>query len=430
MLLLAPFVHHVDDDYCFRNNIFSFKSTSDYVYFWWNNWSGRWAGSLAKYYYFSEIGPTPRPWLVPLLLLSTTCSVFLIIRALYGTTASSYAASFVAASFFLLTMSQPKYQIYWATAGLEYTIGYLFLGIFLYCCRRISEVRDKAQLSAFVTLAMLFTFLASGFSEFQALVPPLVLGGILLNVSYRKGVWTLLFATSVIATSVNLFAPGNRARKAGSEIEIAFLDILGDTILYGLRFVVFIYAVLLLITLHPWVYQRVTALGKQAARNLTARGIRAVAIAVITYPFFICGVVSWAQGAVATGRTINLALLLCITTWPLVYWALKSSFAKKIKDTRSGIQIGFSCLGLAIVLSVNLPDYAGDLLTGRAARAFEVHKQHDLLLERAASGADVLLPAINNPPKSIPSSLVSDNPDNWINRCLAKSYNVNSVRTK
>ena len=430
ILLLAPFVHHVDDDYCFRNDIVSFKSASDYVYFWWNNWSGRWAGSLAKYYYFSGIGPTPRPWLVPLLLLSITFSVFLIIRALYGTTASSDAAGFLAASFFLLTMSQPKYQIYWATAGFEYTIGYLFLGIFLYCCRRISEARDKSQLYAFVTLALLFSFVASGFSEFQALIPPLVLGGILLNVSYRKGVWALLFATSVIATSVNLFAPGNMGRKAGSEIEIAFLDILGDTILYGLRFVVFIYAVLLLVTFHPWVSQRVTALGKQSAHYLTARGVRAVAISVITYPFVICGVVSWAQGAVAAGRTINLALLLCITTWPLVYWTLKSSFVKKIKDTRIYIKIGLSCLGLATALSVNLPDYAGDLLTGRAARAFEVHKQHDLLLERAASATDVLLPVIDNPPKSIPSSLVSDNPDNWVNRCLARFYNVNSVRTK
>ena len=87
-----------------------------------------------------------------------------------------------------------------------------------------------------------------------------------------------------------------------------------------------------------------------------------------------------------------------------------------------------SVLGLAVVLTMNLPGYIGDLATGRAATAMEIAHIRDRLLEEAPDNAEVLLPPIPDPPKSLMINHITTDPENWINGCSSLAWKVKSVR--
>ena len=429
LLALSQYLFPVDDDYCFFADVKKYETPWEYLVFWYQNWAGRWLATLIRYFYYSE-NPLATPlWLGPILLVCAVGGSLLVSKAIYGVKAYSSGASFFTAVVFILLMSQPRYQIFWAPAGFDYTVGYLILGFFLVSCRSAVKAIGWPQSYAFLASAYLFGILASGFSELQALIPPAVAFGVFLSVQNNRARWAVLTISCSIAASVNLFAPGAQARKLEIGLTGGIGDILRDVTLYGTRFIIVAYLPLLLITLLPGIRLRVVALGEWANETLTGRGCWFIVIAVVLFPVFTFGLISWAQGAVATGRTTNLAFLLCIATWPIVFFKVKDVFSRTISLKRP-VRNSLGRLGIVFLLAVNLPYYVQDLMLGRAKAALENFHQNDTLIKNSARGQKILWEPLGKSPKSIPTNLVSENKDYWVNRCIAKAYSVGSVRLK
>lgn len=427
LLALSRYLFPVDDDYCFSADVENYETAWQYLVFWYQNWAGRWLATLFRYFYYSE-SPLATPlWLGPILLACAVGGSLLIAKAIYGVKAYSSGASFFTAVVFILLMSQPRYQIFWAPAGFDYTVGYLILGFFLVSCRSAAKAIDTPQIYAFLASAYLFGILASGFSELQALIPPIVAFGVFLSVQNNRLRWAVLTISCAIAASVNLFAPGAQVRKLEIGVTGGLGDVLRDVSLYGSRFLIVAYLPLLLITLLPQVRLRVVALGEWANETLTGRGCWLIVIAVVLFPVFTFGLISWAQGAVATGRTTNLALLFCIATWPILFYKAKQVFKRAIPLKRLVRNI-LGMLGIVSLLAVNLPHYVQDLMLGRARSALENFHQNVLLINNSGPEQMILWEPLGRSPKSIPTNLVSANEDYWVNRCIAKAYSVESVR--
>ena len=426
LLLLSQYLFPVDDDYCFFVDIKNYETSWDYLVFWYQNWAGRWLATLLRYFYYSEgLLETPL-WLGPTLLFCAVGGALFISNAIYGVKAFSSGAGVFTAVIFILLMSQPRYQIFWAPAGFDYTVGYLILGCFLVCCRNAVIAKNRQQGYIFIAGAYLFGILASGFSELQALIPPAIAFGVFLLVQNNRFRWAGLTISCSIAASVNLFSPGAAARK----LEIGFTggigDIFRDVALYGTRFLIVAYLPLLLITFLPQVRVGVIELGEWANKTLTGRGCWLIAISVISFPLFCFGLISWAQGAVATGRTTNLSLLLCIATWPIIFFKVQEVFKIKI-PLKSPMCNSLGILGIVFLLAVNLPYYAQDLMLGGARSALENFHQNESSIKDSGRGQTIVWVPLVRSPKSIPTSLVSENKNYWVNKCIAKAYSVKSV---
>ena len=158
------------------------------------------------------------------------------------------------------------------------------------------------------------------------------------------------------------------------------------------------------------------------------RGARLLAFSVVTYPFLVFAVISLSQDAVASGRTINMARLLGIATWPIVLVVARHRYSWHRFTITPVIRNTLSALGFAVVLTLNLPGYIGDLATGRAVSAMEIAHMRDSLLEEAPDDAEVLLPPIPDPPRSIFINHITIDPENWVNRCTALAWQVKTVR--
>ena len=427
LLGLSQYLFPVDDDYCFFADVKNYETFWDYSVFWYQNWAGRWLATLLRYFYYSESSLATAFWVGPLLLFSAVGGALLVTKSIYGVKTFSSGVGVFTAVVFILLMSQPRYQIFWVPAGFDYTVGYLILGFFLVSCRNVASAVDRSQRYAWLASAFLFGILASGFSELQALIPPIVAFGVFLSVQKHRLLWAVLTISCSIAASANLLSPGAQARKLEIGVTGALGDVLRDVSLYGTRFFIVTFLPLLLITLLPQVRRRVVELGEWANETLTERGCRFVVIGVVLFPVFTFGLISWAQGAVATGRTTNLALLFCIATWPILFFEAKQVFKIAIPLKRLVRNI-LGMLGIVSLLAVNLPHYVQDLMLGRARSALENFHQNVLLINNSAPEQIILWEPLGRSPKSIPTNLVSANKDYWVNRCIAKAYAVESVR--
>jgi len=427
ILGLSRYLFPVDDDFCFFSDVRHYESASEYLAFWYQNWAGRWLATLLRYFYYAESSLTTPIWLGPLLLSSAIGGAFLISTAIYGVKAFSSGIGFFIAVVFLLLMSQPRYQLFWAPAGFDYTVGYVVLGAFLASCRGAITGAGGVQGYAFLSGALLFGILATGFSELQALIPPAVAFGLLLLAKDNRLRWGFLTISCSVAASLNLLAPGAQVRKAELGLTVGAGDVLRDMALYGSRFFIITYLPLMLITLIPMFREKVIDLGEMANEALTSRGCWLIVTLVVLFPVFTFGLISWAQGAVATGRTTNLALLLCLATWPIIFFKAKEVIKRTFPINRL-LRNSLGILGIVSVLAVNLPYYLRDLTLGRAEAALKNFYQNDSSIKDSELGQAVIWEPLNEPPKSIPTNLVSEDNKYWVNRCIARAYSVKTVQ--
>ena len=230
ILHLSTYVFHADDDFCFIHDIRNSQGLNDYLYFWWSQWSGRWFGTLARYIYYTLVGFTASAWIVPIFLGSIIVGTVFSVRALYGQGSNVIAMGLVAAIVFLLGMSHPENMLFWAPAGFDYTIGYLFLGLFGYCLAKIGENKDL-NCWPYVFMGSVSAVFACGLSEIQALLPPAITLCLVLlaPVRYRG------LVAAVLGAALNLLAPGPQLRQSTSGIDIELLHIVRNSLLYGFR---------------------------------------------------------------------------------------------------------------------------------------------------------------------------------------------------
>jgi hypothetical protein len=425
--MLAPYIVPVDDDYCFVAYVRDKESFLDFFLYWETTWSGRWLGTTIRYFYFNHVGTEASPWLVPTLLISILLGTIFLTRGLYGKGRNSLIAGLLATSIFFLVMGKPAEMLYWPTAAFVYTIGYLPFGLFIFCCAAIGEKKGKSD-SGFVLLGALSALMATGVSEIQSVVLPVVGVALLFCATAKYRGWWVVGTAAFVGLGFNVLVPGGHERKLRGGVDFDLLDVTSDMVVYGLRFVIPLYLILVLVTLHPSIRQWIAELGEQGIRRITRRGAHFLTFSVFTYPFLVYAVISLSQGAVASGRTINLALFLCITTWPIVLIVVKDRWSWHRLSIPFLIRNVLSALGFVAVLTMNLPGYISDLVTGRAADAMEIAHTRDHLLENAPNYTQVLLPPIPDPPRSIMINQITTDPENWINVCTALAWKVKSVR--
>ena len=169
-------------------------------------------------------------------------------------------------------------------------------------------------------------------------------------------------------------------------------------------------------------------MGKLARRRLGQRGANISTIAIVLFPMFIAALITWAQGAVATGRTTNIALLLCIMTSPLVFQVTKIYIPQRLSIKSVRLRYGLAVVDVLGFLSVNVPAYVGDIFIGRTKQAHALSQLHFDRLSAGTPSTDITLPPYVNPPKRLHFNFMSVDPSNWVNMCIAKAWQVKPVR--
>ena len=426
-LWLFQFVYPVDDDYCYIRDIRNSEGLFDYVNFWWSNWSGRWVGAVLRYFYFINFG-FQTSWLLPVgLLFSVVSCCMLITRGLYGKGITGLTAGLLAGIIFFLTVGSPGNLFFWVAAGFTYTVGYLFLGLMFYCCTRVIESKGN-QNQIFIVVGCVSAFVACGFSEVQAIVPPIFCIVLAFSCIARIRAWAFITIAAFLGITLNLFAPGPHARRDAVGTNIELFELFSGAFLYGLRLLIPTLLVLGLITCHPTVRGYVSYLGREAIERLSLSRARILTIAVLTYPFIISAALFWSIESGGPARARSFALLLLIASWPIIFEVIRwPSWFKKFPSIRWG-QILTSIFGILILLSINMPDYIQDAFGGRASHAAEISRQRSDILEAANPNTDVVVPPFKDPPKTIPITQISPDTQGWVNICVADAYTVRSVK--
>jgi len=424
MISLAPYVTHTDDDFCFLRDIRSQDRLIDYLRFWWNNWSGRWAGTLMRFMYFSQVGFQAASWLAIVLMICAASACLAIGRSLYGPGSYGIGAGLAAATLFFL-VSGPE-MFYWAAAGFDYTAGYLFIGLLVWCCAIVAE-NSPSRRWLVAGAGAVCGVVACGFSEIQAIVPPAMAGGFLWFRSRRRVESWVIFLSASAGAAINLLAPGARRRRDDLEFELELAGWLVDTLVYGLRLVLPTVLILVLLSNHPRIWADIIALGSIARERLGEIGSRALALGVLGYPFAVSASVSWSLTAAGPGRTRNFALLALIVCWPVVLVALLRGLAW-LPTLRARVRGTMTAVGLLVVLSMNIPGYVQDRFAGRAARAMSVAVEQERILSQTPRSGEALLPFVTDVPHAIQINHISENPSDWVNVCIAGAWQVGSVK--
>lgn len=403
------------------------------------NWNGR---------YFSNVLVGKGPlilgldalWLyrsVPVaLLLLTGVAAFALIRSMtrQGLNArEQVVGALVFLSLFVQGMPDLGEGFYWYTGAVTYQFGNV---LFLFHLARL--VRDcSSGGSGFlrsVVDALLITAII-GSSEVHMVLMVALHGAIVLlrhaPLASPARRWWKFFLVLVCA-SVVVFAPGNAVRSAlfaGSHdvLHSAWWGFL-QTGRFALTWATD--PALLLCSAFYLPLSRRLATTEQRFAN--AFGLRPwmTSTALLAVIFLCAFPAYWGTGILGQHRTMNVAYcfflplwFLNLTTWDVHVFSKRWNVLPRLSPTIVGL------LGIALILLLNLDRNGGDavrdLVTGRAAR-FDGQMEHryPLLVKARTNDLPVMLPAIADPPESLPLYELRDDPHHWVNQCYALYFGL------
>ncbi len=242
----SPHVRYWVDDFCsatfLRDNGFWGAQVG-----WWKSWTGRYS-----YIFFLDIFESIGPWVVKFL------PILLLIGLIWAFVPVFFSNVIVTSLFtILLLINSPNIiqSFYWQTGSLNYTIPFIFLGIYLSVL--ISKKEKKSLLLPFITM-----FIAGGFNETFALAAFTLLTFIIL------GIWVLnpkdktekikLAIAGLIGITVSLIvmslAPGNAGRAEAVTKPESMLFVVKSTLL-GTR-----WYLMRMLTVIPFIYSLIAIL--------------------------------------------------------------------------------------------------------------------------------------------------------------------------
>lgn len=411
---LAFYVPPFADDFCHAYDMQQQGSWLAYLQTNWANLNGRWATTSLRYAYDLLNGPDDAYWLTtPISIVCIFAGFYFLTTSVLADRASAVTASLLFSLLFIAFASKVSSLIYWSTGMTDYTVGYLLLGVVFYLSLR--ELHWGMQL-----LGLPLVFLASGLSELM-LVP---LGLLMLYrlATQTKSPYTyLLLIAFSSGAALNVFAPGNMARLARidpQELDVA-KNVFADTLLYGARGVLLPAIALYISSYLPFIRQPLLALS-QRTQELPTWLARALTCFALLFPFFVIGVLQLSLGAPGPGRAHNVSLFAFIALWPLIIQQLPFLQPRVYRQRPLRLlMIGLATLAL---VAVNIKDIAQDLISGDAksySEAIDLARATLSLAQNQGQTVIIHAPPVKPNVTMGDGNLVSPDPNDWLNRCVA-----------
>lgn len=472
LLGLAVYCHPSADDYAVGHLAASAGILGE-VRHWYDTWTGRYF-AMTVLVVASFARESASPWLATLsfvgLALALARCYYVVgnrilaerlevatgdgsTRRLVFSIAGCLLAGFLSVGFYATRMPSTAQGFYWMSGSACYTLAsalslILFAELVLLFAVRAesSGLRSRGGIAMRTLLAAALLVMIVGSCELLMAIWCLLLaifGGIgWQRTPVRWPAWIALVAVTAVAAMIVVQAPGNAIRQqAMPERNQLFLSIALSTTCIGwwcLRWIcdpaLWLGSLLAIGVLRTW---RPIAQNQAGSIRPIDWSRAYVAILLMTACFiWLCPFTAyWAQGAGPPRRALNVAHLCFLLGWMtsliVAVQAFRPRFEALWQATIGRIGVPSAAMIAAICLFVvgYWPQAARDWL----AVAPTYHAEYLARREQARTAVandvrDIVVPPFSARPKTIYYDDLSTNPQHWVNRQVALSYGLNSIR--
>ena len=411
------------DDFCFAHTNQNFNSLLAAVSNEWTVFNGRWATSTIRYFYYEYVGIGSNYWLVAIIsLLSIFGASWCVAKVFYQTAITRYCATLFFATVFISLASKIEDLIFWGDGLTNYTLAYSLTALSIYLFYKTSS--SVGWLTSIV-LAVVLT-LTSGLVELFLL--PLWFFMFLIFIKSANKVKLMPFVLiTFVGSCLSIFAPGNASRVTRVDGTIAPIDLLTETLTYGLRGLLLPILALYLISHLPFIKAIVVQMTQEVSNRFNKKSRLLITLFALTYPPAIIFILLLSLGAPGPGRAHNLSLFTIILCWPVIISVI--NFLKPRQFLLKPINIALAILGTVMLFGVNAREMLEDIASGNAKSYSERFDIERLSLEQQPSGSDVILSYNGAIPNTAHEGLFFATHDkkDWINRCVAYYFDLGSI---
>ena len=430
------------DDYCTFGRLALHSGGNPLLETWYlyNSWTGRYSSSLvvALVGWLTSVSPAPLHVVYSAclaMLVATFALACMAVSRLVGDSRNlnlALAALIFASSLVLMPSKLEEYL--WLTGAAVYFAG---ISVLLFTAKALADRQASVAPGPRYDWPLLCLIIACvGFNEFLAIA----LGGYLILVTAvraarRESVRPNLqyFVAFTIAFLVTVLAPGNFARDAGiastrhdvvqaTRLAMESLSVFKSSLIDSNA--ILLTALMLASACAGWL----------AASTSAERAYRFLPLPVtliLSFPMHLW-TFSFLTGEATPGRVINQAFVLALVgVMMLLAWLTQRALHGRRPLTQATALGVVMLAGLALISSAPFKQLTKSTREFAPAWRYQQLQRQALLVSASRNG----VPAVVNPivhgdsqPPIFQGGDVTEDPGNWINRCVADYYAVQSVR--
>jgi hypothetical protein len=450
---LGTFSRYLADDYCASSYLYTsqniFEATWRAYLLWANSYSRLMFGQLIEFGGVSGMramaGVELVIWVILLAWLFHEMASLLRVR-IPGAGSVWLACTAIALS---LYQTSALYQIlYWRTGLIPYSLPLLwFVGIAAYFLRYVGKPYDKSRARWAGVLFVILVFVAGGLSETTSgmQVGMMFVAALLvwwtMRLHQRRDALTFLVAglvTAIIAISIMAVSPGtsNRLNRIMQNPPISHpIELSGDVILYTSQFILDVfksYPLLVLVALSSSFCILFLAFSTNRKDGLNNSPTR-LSWALLIVPVIVFVVIGFSYAPSAFVRTFPAARARYASHFVLmlglmIEGGLLGIFAAQMRSLvqRNRVQIAVAILLAALIvhpLRAAPRVYALHYIYQAFATRWDAR---DALIRQAVADGETDLVVVQlDAPGGVGE--YKGNPRDWINRCVARFYGLNSI---
>lgn len=443
-LVATAFTFLQTDDYCTFGRVIHRHGGNPLadVYLLYMEWTGRYSASIVVALVAAASALVNPAWVYPLALMvfialfAWACMLLSRLSTRHLTTHLPLAAVMLASTL-LITPSKLE-QFFWLTGAAVYFVG-ASLALVLVYRLRAGETRAAGHKPLREISTHLIIVATVGFNEFLALVVGACLSWSIVQ-DFRNRAEDRQWRTHIIRMSVflaalalTILAPGNFSRDAASTT--LRHDVMGSLAMM-VESMGFLARSLFAESGLPLVASLAAAFASgwlvpSSDKQHVRQGLPYMVILILALPMHLW-VYSFLTGESTPGRVMNQAVLLAhLALCVCLAWGGSVMANRRSAERRSTLpaNIALSLAGVMLLLSPSTVEFAKAVLnfapTWRAEQ-LQRHsglsnvQEHKPVYVRPFSSGD-------SDPRTFSGTDVTADPSNWINKCVADYYEVNSV---
>jgi uncharacterized protein DUF6056 len=410
---------------------------NDFLHLMYHNyffWNGRYISNIFIYLNPLVFGSFGAYKMVPFLIIILLVIVnYCFINQLFDkqTKQLKIIIAFILSLLFIHNMPIISEGIYWFTGAVIYLLGIIFVLFYFSYLIRIFRKTHTIISQLFLTLLLL---VSCGFNEVLTLLIVFFLAIVSLTFHIKKlpkrNIIITQFLFSCFFASLMIFSPGNEYRQVAYDNAHNFSYSLIYSVLQVGRFslkwlfsIPLVAASILYLEFNKNMRKENSLFSNSFYIN------RWVSLLLLFVIIFICVFPAyWATGILGQHRTLNVAYFFFLIIWfvSLTAWynhyqkELKFSFKKKTKI------ILMSFLFVGIIFTGNGYVSLFDVFSGSANNYNKqmTNRFERLKAQKNIKGEIIVFPIINNPPKSLFTSEITNNPKEWTNQAYNLYFDI------
>ena len=440
-IYLSFFAHPVADDlagaYQVRNT--PAKEVLEHCYL---NWGGRYIPHLLMFLNPIVYNSLLCYKLIPVLLfILTGCSFYLFISSfLKNITRSLHILAFSVLFLLLYIHQMPNIAegFYWYAGSSTYQTANIFC--LIYFSFLINYLKREYFLSKLIhqTFFIFVLFICLGFNEVTT--GTLVLFNLFLSfIAYKyfkpnKAKLIFFVLLNFCFAGIMIFSPGNEARSLYFSENHRFIRSLVFSSLQTLRFsmewissIPLLIASILYLNLHSKLSEKYLLFKRSFFLSPLSSTL------ILFLPVFISVFIPyWAMGMLGQHRTVNCGYFFFLIFWfiNLSVWLNYFNYSKQTISLNNFNLLIILLFGVGLIFTKNGYNACYDIFYGRAKSFNEqMNRRYSLIQEGKNSDSQIIiLPGIDNPPKTLFVLDIEKDPNSWINNCYVLYYELGNKK--